>query len=795
VFRVQTMNPSANKVEVERLQAQVEDLENHARALLVAERRAYEAKVSLGRQLELLQKVNELGKILSATSGPADILRQAIEFMVKEFSYEAGAVLLLDGSLKKASTVVAVGGTGSAPESFDVSHLKREQSVLWAALAENRPVLVNGNLEPGDPARGFGLEDLFVFPLGVERSIPTGLFLLGNTPDTGVYYRGVKDSDVALLSNIAGQMALMLEKAELYEHLQKEKDELERAQMELRSVNESLEARVREKTQALHVSMEKLEESRFQLEEYSRELEAQVEERTLRLRESEQIYRSITANSKAGMAVYRDGLILEVNPALTEIVGEHLEGRNLSCFASRVADPTRRNDLNRVLSNEPFDNGNADGSFEAQAKRGDEERIWNISAFPLDSENRLFGLLVLDTTESRRVEEQLFGSQKMASLGNLAGGIAHEFNNILVGILGNASLLKTRIPEESGSGSLVDTIESSALRAAELVQQLLGFARKGKYRSESMDLNAVVRDTLELALRSFGPGIDIRMDLVPEVCPVEGDATQIQQVVMNLALNAKEAIGESGVLVAKTRLLTLNEEEARTIPGLHAGRWAKIEIQDTGPGIDENTRRVIFEPFFSTKGSGATGLGLPMVYGIVTNHGGAVDVRSEPGKGTSMLVYLPLAGPKDRSAPSAKENRVRPKASILVVDDEEILRRMCRDALTEFGYDVHTVGSGDAACEYIRTGHSADLTLLDLAMPGKKAEDTFRELRRMCPKMKIVICSGSDESEWPESLSKAAVHGSFSKPFTCHELRAAVEHALSDASVPQTEPTLLKDSS
>jgi len=120
---------------------------------------------------------------------------------------------------------------------------------------------------------------------------------------------------------------------------------------------------------------------------------------------------------------------------------------------------------------------------------------------------------------------------------------------------------------------------------------------------------------------------------------------------------------------------------------------------------------------------------------------------------------------------------------------------MCRDALTEFGYDVHTVGSGDAACEYISTGHSADLTLLDLAMPGKKAEDTFRELRRMCPKMKIVICSGSDESEWPESLSKAAVHGSFSKPFTCHELRAAVEHALSDASVPQTEPTLLKDSS
>lgn len=646
---MRTMNqPGATTSEIASLHERIAELEEHAKTLLVAERRACEAKHNLGQQLQLLHKVNDLGKILSAARSPGGMLDETVDFVVREFSYEMGFILLLDGSLKTISVAAKAGGSEFTPKTIEVKNLKQRESLLWTALEENHPVVVEQGLPEGDPITAFGLETLLIVPLGIESSIPMGAMILGNTLKRGVYYRQVQGEDAALLLTIARQVAFMLDKMELYEHLQREKEELERAEMELLSANENLENRVREKTQALQVSMEKLEESKLRLEQYSRELEVKVEERTRRLRESEQIYRSVMANSKAGMAVYRAGVILEVNPALTEIVGEPLEGADLSRLVERVTGPERRKELECYLKDSESGAANREGNFEVQAMRGEQERVWNVSAFPLASESGLCGFLVVDTTESRRVEEQLFGSQKMASLGNLAGGIAHEFNNILVGILGNASLLRMRAAGRSEIGGLAEMIETSALRAAELVQQLLGFARKGKYSSELLDINAVVTETLGLARRSFGPRIEMVLDLAPDLCPVEGDVTQIQQAIMNLALNAREAIGDEGTLVARTRCLDLDASAARGIPGLSAGQWAEIEITDSGRGMDADLQKMIFEPFFSTKESGGTGLGLPMVYGIVTNHGGTVQVRSRPGEGTSVVIYLP-AGQQARA--------------------------------------------------------------------------------------------------------------------------------------------------
>jgi PAS domain S-box-containing protein len=765
--------------EIKTLRKQVAEMEKHSHSLLIAERRACEARQSLSQQLQLLQKANDLGKILSSTRSPAGMLEETINFVVREFSYEAGAILLLDGSLKTIRVEASAGGSDSIPQTLDVAELKRKRSILWTSLEENQPIVVEEKLSQEDPAVVFNLESFFIVPLGVEKSIPVGLIILGNTAAHGVYYRRVKNEDAPLIATIARQTAFVLDKAELYEHLQREKDDLERAELQLLSVNESLEERVQEKTKALQESMEELEESRRQLEHYSRELEVEVEERTKQLRESERIYRSVMANSRAGMAFYRKGVILEVNPALTEIVGQALEGQKVTSLVEKVVSLERQRELEHSLVQGECDGENEGGNFEIQARRGDEERVWNVSTFSLDEESGLCGFLVVDTTETRRVKEQLFSSQKMASLGNLAGGFAHEFNNILVGILGNASLLRTRVAGSNDVSGLAEMIEASAVRAAELVQQLLGFARKGKYRSELLDINGIVRDTLHLARRSFGPRIEIALDLADGLYPVEGDATQIQQVVMNLALNAKEAIGDEGTLTARTRSLNLDKAAARDVPGLSAGCWAEIEIADTGRGMDEELQKMIFEPFFTTKESGSPGLGLPMVYGIVTNHGGTIEVRSRVGEGTSLCVYLPAAVSGACAEGATEDARQRGNGEhILVVDDEDILRRVCRDALTHFGYEVHVEEDGEDACEYVRSGRPVDLILLDLEMPRKSGKESYREIKELRPDVKIVICTGYSQDGLPEGFTEGEAPEVLIKPFTCQALRETVQKVL-----------------
>jgi len=765
--------PSTSPGKVKALQAKITNLEEDTRLLLAAERRARDEQRSMSQQLEVLRKVYDLGRILGAARTPAAVVKESIEFVVREFAYEAGAILLLDAGRKTISAAAVAGQMDPRPRIFELADLGKRGSVLWETLDRNAPILVEDGERPDDPARVFDLDRYVVVPLVVERAVPVGVLLVGSTIERGAYYRKMDDRDGALLSTVAGQIALMLQKEELHEHLQKEKEELERAQLELRTVNERLEERVREKTRALRISFEKLEESRLQLEAYSRDLEGQVEERTRRLRESEQKYRSVMASSNAGMAVYRGDVILEINPALTEIVGQPLEGCPLSVFVDKIRDPVRREELWQCLKQPALRTEGAQRNFEVLAQSEDGERGWNVSVFILDSENDLYGFLVVDTTEARRVEQQLFGSQKMASLGNLAGGIAHEFNNILVGILGNASLLRTRVPEDSDMIGPAEMIEVSALRAADLVQQLLGFARKGKYRSESLDLNNVVRETLELARRSFDRRIEIVVDLDSNACLVEGDGTQLQQVIMNLSLNARDAMPQGGRLTARTRSYASTEESERRIPGLPAGQWVRVEIEDTGSGMDEDTRRRMFEPFFSTKETGSAGLGLPMVYGIVTNHGGAVHVESAIGKGTKIVVHLPAAVAKPRPSRARRADAGSCKGHILVVDDEEILRRMCHDALSELGYDVHVEEDGDGALEYCSSDAPVDLVILDLGMPKMSGEETHRRLMRQRPGLKVVICTGTTTEFTEENVEAVLV-----KPFTFGDLKACLEKAL-----------------
>ncbi|HEY6000596.1 MAG TPA: ATP-binding protein [bacterium] len=316
-----------------------------------------------------------------------------------------------------------------------------------------------------------------------------------------------------------------------------------------------------------------------------------------------------------------------------------------------------------------------------------------MSVYPeRDAGGRLLGYdgYFMDLTEKRRLEEMLFQTQKLESLGLLAGGIAHDFNNILTGVLGYATMLKTMLPAEEKSFRFVDMIEKSALRASGLTRQLLGFARKGKYRTEIVDVNGIACDLVAFLKETLDRAIAVGFETASGALPVVGDANQLYQALLNLCVNARDAMAGGGRLFLKTETYRLQDEKVVDLFRIPAGTYARVSVTDTGTGMTAEVRKRIFEPFYTTKDQGkGTGLGLSMVYGIVSNHGGYINVYSEVGLGTTIQVYLPKAEGdavvRDGAVPLAQRPRT---GTILLVEDEEVIRQLARDILEAHNYRV-----------------------------------------------------------------------------------------------------------
>ncbi|MBI5199594.1 MAG: response regulator, partial [Nitrospirae bacterium] len=328
--------------------------------------------------------------------------------------------------------------------------------------------------------------------------------------------------------------------------------------------------------------------------------------------------------------------------------------------------------------------------------------------------------------EEARIREELFQTQKMDAIGVLAGGIAHDFNNILQGILGYASLLKMKISENDPIYKPLEVIEHSAESAADLTKQLLGFARKGKYFIEPINLNNVVENVRKIITRTFDRAIEIKANINSDLWTIEGDKSQIEHVVLKLCINARDAMPAGGVI----RIDTLNSEN-KVGDALHStvipGRYAVLKISDTGKGMDQEIKNRIFEPFFTTKGIGkGTGMGLAMVYGIVKNHNGFITVDSEIGKGSTFTVYFPAVEKEiKRDEPELKEIP-RGRGTILVVDDEEFIRALSKEALGGLGYNVLEASNGEEAIEiYKNQRDNIELVVLDLIMPKMGGKETF----------------------------------------------------------------------
>ncbi len=386
--------------------------------------------------------------------------------------------------------------------------------------------------------------------------------------------------------------------------------------------------------------------------------------------------------------------------------------------------------------------------------------------------------------KSRLLEAQLLQAQKMEAIGSLAGGIAHDFNNLLTGILGYSNLLKYKAEPGSDVYKAADVIQDAADRASHLTAQLLGFARKGKNLAVSVDIHRTIDDVASLLERTMDRRIKIRKRFAPDAVAVVGDPTQLQQFLMNLAVNARDAMPEGGELAFSTSIAVLDRAFCASHPGVVPGKYVRIEVSDSGTGISKDHLEKIFDPFFTTKEQGhGSGLGLSMVFGIVQNHGGSIEVESEVGAGTLFKVHLPLGeAEKVEEKPGflvAEAGSGAGRGKILLIDDQDTVRDVCSAMLSTLGYMVSTAADGREGVEYYRRfGKDVDLVIIDMIMPVLGGRDCFREIKAMNPDVRAILSTGFSMDGTVQEIMDEGIIGFIQKPYRLDELSNAVSKAI-----------------
>ncbi len=396
-----------------------------------------------------------------------------------------------------------------------------------------------------------------------------------------------------------------------------------------------------------------------------------------------------------------------------------------------------------------------------------------------------------DITELRKTEReleqsraQLRHSQKMEALGRLAGGVAHDFNNLLTAIMGSSTVIERNIDSQERVLEEVAEIRAAAERAAKLTQQLLAFGRKQPMKPEIIDLRQTVSEARGMLARLVGEHVDLRIELSEEPSTALVDVTQLEQVLMNLVINAADALEREGRITVRVEKRDLHEDVETEQGTVGAGEWATLVVEDSGPGMERETLSRIFEPFFTTKAAGVgSGLGLSTVHGIVEQSGGVVEVWSEPGCGTTFRVHLPHAKGFGRSVTGEIVMPDAPRGGderILVVEDNEMLLRLCSRILTAAGYEVLKAADGRAALELAkRQDRPADLLLTDVMMPGLKGPEVADAIRELWPEVAVIYMTGYAADILGERADRETMR-LLNKPFHPDVLEAAVREALDE---------------
>jgi PAS domain S-box-containing protein len=478
------------------------------------------------------------------------------------------------------------------------------------------------------------------------------------------------------------------------------------------------------------------------------------------------------------------GIVLTWNAAAERIYGytaEEMRWRHMSV----LLPPDRLNEEDRIL--ERLNRGERVEHFDTVRVRKD-GRLINVSLTisPIrDNDGAVRGAshIARDITAQKTFQNELLHTQKLESLGVLAGGVAHDFNNLLVGILANSSLVANSLPAANPHRKVLADIVSAGERAAALTRQLLAYAGKGRFVTEPVNLSALIREIHTLIQTSIPRNVQVRLELQDDLPPIEGDAGQLQQVIMNLVINGAEAIGDQpGLVVVTSGTQEVDEQYAETVwsqAELTPGRYAVVEASDSGSGMDEETVRKIFDPFFTTKFAGR-GLGLAAVLGIVRGHKGALKVYSAPGKGSSFRVFFPvMAGAAVATGTPQATSELFGHGTILVVDDEEIVRKAARFTLERYGYHVLAARGGEEAIRCFGQAHGQiGLVLLDLTMPGISGEEVVRAMKSIDPGVRVLLSSGFNEVEAVRRFTGKALHGFIQKPYSSRALAAKVKEIL-----------------
>lgn len=507
----------------------------------------------------------------------------------------------------------------------------------------------------------------------------------------------------------------------------------------------------------------------------------------LRKREEEK-FRLLVEQAPLGVSLIGpDGRYKYVNPKFVKLFGYGPEeiSTGKEWFTKAYPDPEYRKEA-MASWKENYEKAKAEETnpwvLDVTCRDGSQKTI-NFQSVSMQDGDQL--ILYEDITKSKQLEAQLLQAQKMEAIGTLAGGIAHDFNNLLQAVLGYTQMLILDKEKESQEYQRLREIEKAARRASELTLQLLTFSRKVESHLRPVDLNQEIRQVKELLKRTLPKMIEIELFLQDDLKVLNADAPQMEQILMNLAVNARDAMPEGGKLIIETENVVLDEEYCRVHLGAKPGPYLLLTVSDTGCGMDPETVEHIFEPFYTTKEKGrGTGLGLSMVYGIIKNHGGYIICYSEPEEGTTFKIYLPIDREKNDIETDQIEKVEMPvggSETILLVDDEESLRVLGEHMLKRFGYRVLTAFDGESALEiYRQKGRKIALVILDLIMPGMGGRKCLEDLLRIDPEARIIISSGySINSSAGEALDAGAL-GFISKPYDIRQMLKVVRKVLDE---------------
>ena len=508
-----------------------------------------------------------------------------------------------------------------------------------------------------------------------------------------------------------------------------------------------------------------------------------------RLRRSESNFRSLVMNAPYGICRCDAlGILQDANPALVAMFGyesaAELTGRHLGSLYSDAQQWFQTADY--FHARKEFNN------LTTECVRKDGTPIVaRISgrSIPNGQSGGTFEIFMEDVTETRTLELQLRQAQKMEAIGRLAGGIAHDFNNLLMVISGYSEFLLERLGSDPRLRGPAQEISNAGQRATSLTRQLLAFSRKQMLTPKVLDLNEVVAENLKMLTRMIGEDIDLVMVPGPALGAIRADPGQIDQVIMNIAVNARDAMPQGGKLTIETANVALDENFARTHAPLTAGDYIMLAISDNGVGMDYETQLRIFEPFFTTKGSKGTGLGLSTVYGIVKQSGGFIFVDSQPHRGTVLRAYFPrVEGREDASA--AQDSLGLPRAdrgqeTILLVEDETNLRRLARQYLENQGYKILEAEDGAAALQIVDGYHGAiDLLLTDVIMPGMNGRELAARVTNLLPDVRVLYMSGYTENAVGQDGTLDAGINLLQKPFSLPALKDRVRELLDSEPIP-----------